>query len=493
VPADFISKPPYNVIQPGAYSAVDASQLASPNPLAGRPIPAIVGTAFGGQPLTALFFRSPGQLRQVLRSGIAYDAARFAFDGGAPQVCVVRVGNGITQASLALAGSGGTVVTLTAQDWGSWANSVTITVATGPIITLTYTDQLGNTFTETWNLTGVGGLTAAQVAQAINGALYGYNASNFVTAVTGAGMLPLTTISATPLAGGTDGQAPISGDWTNGFQALEAKDVDIVVPATGDATIHAQALTHCQNMSLPNARKERVMVCGAVLGESTAQQVTRIGNLRSARAQLVYPGMQDYNANGVLTLYDPFYVAAKVAGMHCAIPDVATSLCHQQAPIVNVETLLSTIQGGAIDTLLYAGVTPIAPAPRSGFWIVDSLTGYNLDQTFRDLHKTRSADYVAQYARASLESQFVGSKLLTSTQNAIGQAANQIMSTLQGLQIVTQYKNAVVTQGQNVNSWAVGLPVMLVETNKFIFITVQLQPSATVSNTGSLTSTDALA
>jgi hypothetical protein len=495
VPApDFISRPPYNVYQPGAYSAVDASQLAGASTGQPQPVPAIIGVAFGGQPKQALYFRSPGQLRTVLKSGPAYDVARFAFDGGAQQLCVVRIGNSVSQATLALAGASGTVVTLTSLDWGSWCNSIQVSVATGPIITLVYTDQFGNTFTETWNLTGVAGLTVAQIAQAINGQLYGYNASNFVSAVAGAGTLPMTVVSNQPLTGGTDGTAPVAGDWTAGLQVLETEQIDIVVPAVGDSTVHAQVLTHCQNLSLPNARRERTAVVGGVLGETFAQAIARMTNLRSGRVQLAYPGLQDYNAAGALATYDPFYLAGKVAGMHCALPDPATSLLHKRVPIIGVEIQLSTIQGGAVDQLLQAGVTPVAPAPGGGYWIVDSLSGYNLpDQTFRDFHKTRSADFVAQYSRNQLETAFVGSKNLLGSQAAIQAKAVDVMSRLKRMQIIQQYKTAIVAQGPVPGSWTVQLPVMLIDANKFIFITVSLQPSATVSNSASLTAADALA
>lgn len=488
MPSDFTAKPPYSVVQPGAYSAVNASQVSAPAAGSGQPIPAIIGTALGGTPLKAGYYSSPGQLLQALRGGAAYDTARFMFDGGAPRVCVVRIGNSVTQAVLALAGSGGTVVTLTANDYGSWANAIRITVAAGPIITLVYTDALGNTFTEKWDLTAVSSLTVAQLAQAINGQLYGYNASNFVTAAAGAGTLPLTTLSNTALAGGTDGLSPVAGDWTNGLTVLETEPIDLIVPATGDATVHAQVQTHCQNLSLPNARRERVAVFGGVLGESVSNVVTRIAGLHSARSELVYPGIWDYNAQGQLTLYDPFYLAAKIAGMWAANPDVATSLIHELVPIQDVEVNLSTVQGGAIDQLLQAGVTPVAKADGGGFWVVDALTGYNQpDGVFRDMTKTRSADFVAQYARKALQTQFVGSKGLASSGSSITAAARKILDDLLTLQVIAAYQVPTVTRGPVAGSWNVGLPVMLIDTTKFIFITEQLLPSSTLAGSTNIT------
>lgn len=475
---DFVSVPPYNVIQPGAYSAVNASLLASPSSGNGPPIPMVLGASLGGVPDVPLYFPSPAQLQQVTKGGVGYDVARFVFQGGAPIVGFTRVGNAVTQATGTIAGSGGTAITLTSKDYGSWNNSITITTATGPIITLNYTDALGNQYVETWNFTGVGGLTVATIVSAINGGVYGYNGSNYVTAAAGAGTLPLTNAGPTALSGGTDGSAPAAGDWTNGLTAIQTEPVDIIIPATSTASVHAQVLAHCQQMSQPGARYERVMYTGGALGESVSATIARIQALNSARVKLCYPGFYDSAANGALTEYDSFYTAGKVAGMACALPDPATSLVHKRIPMINAEVALSSMLGGSIDQLLYAGVTPIAPAPGGGFWIVDDLTGYNTsDQTFRDMTSTRSADYVAQFVRNQLENLFVGSKNLSTTSQAIQSAANAELTTLAGMNVIAAWQSAQVTTGPNPNSWNVMLPVQLVSTLKWIFITVMLQPA----------------
>src|SRR3977135_4220250 len=100
MPVDFVTRPPYNVVQPGAYSAVNASELTSPTGPVG-PIPAILGTAKGGQPNTPLYFQAPGQLLAAIRGGIGYDGARFALGAGSPQIAFVRVGKPATPGTLA--------------------------------------------------------------------------------------------------------------------------------------------------------------------------------------------------------------------------------------------------------------------------------------------------------------------------------------------------------------------------------------------------------
>jgi hypothetical protein len=474
--------PQINPIQPGAYAAVDASAFAGTGgPTA--PIPAIVATALGGVPNRAMYFRGPGALRSVLRGGVAYDMARFAFAGGASRVCVIRVGlaGSILQSTLNLTGTSGTGVTLTSIDYGTWTTAIQVTVAANNAVTISYTDAFGTTYTENYPI-GTGA-TAAAVAAAINGQTPGFAKSNYVTAVAGAGTMPLAILAATPLAGGNDGLAVTNADWTAGLQALETQPVSIVVPGSGTAAIHALALAHANNMSTPIARRERTVVAGGVLGENATTAAARMtGALLDKRFQLVCPGMYDFNNSGVLTLYDPFYVAAKVAGMHCSLPDPAYSLLHQRFPAYDMEFRFSTLQGSDVDVLLTAQASPLVPAPGSGWWFADSLSGYKAaDQAFMDYHKIRSADYCANFLRTSLEDRFIGAKSLAGSSDAIQAWADSLCANLVAQQIIRLYQPPIVGPGSDARTYMVSCPVMLADAIKFIFITVALQPSSTVN------------
>lgn len=488
MPAATVTRPNFNVVQPGAYSAINASELASPAPNTG-PVPAILGTATGGAPNTALFFTSPGILLAALRSGPAYDGARFALLR-APQVCVVRVGKNIKRATIELSGASGHLVTLTSNDYGTWVNSITVAVTTGPIVALRYTDALGNTFKEEWNFTGLESKepTNAHIAEAINGQLYGYTASNYVTATAGLGTGALTLASATPLAGGTE-EAPEAANWTSGLEPLETQEVSIVIPMTSEESVHAQVAEHCNVMSSSNARHERTTVVGGASGETVTKTLERISALHSKRVQVACPGVYQYNAKGEVTLYPPFYRAAMYAGMHCGLTDVATSLTHKETPEIGPEVNYSTAQGAALDQLLLAGASPSAPQPGGGTYVVDSLstsneaTGY-----FRDFHKTRSADYVAQYVRRELEAKYTGGKTLNGTGESIEITATQLLKELLSAQIIRAWRAPTVEPGPNTgpivtssNSYSVSLPVVLIDADKFIFITVGLQSPTSIS------------
>lgn len=479
--ADLATRFPYNPIQPGAFSTIDVAALANRDTTPGAPVPAFIGAATGGTPGQVLYFRDAMALKSVLRSGPLFDAARLALIGGASRVAVVRViGAAAAPATLILAGSAGTGVTLTAKDTGAWTNAVKVLVEALNKVTITYVDALGATFTEVFSL-GTGA-TAQQVADAINGLNPTIQGSSFVNAVAGAGTMPLATLTLTNLAGGNDGGAPVGADWTNALTPLETEEVSIVVAATADNTVHAQVKAHCDAMSTVAARKSRTTLFGGAVGETTTATIARAAALRAARAQVVYPGMVMLNSAGVPTLYDPFFRAALFAGMHCALPDAATSLTHARTVELDVERRLSTAQGGEVEQLLAAGVTVAAPAPGSGIWIVDSLSTYITDQTFRDFHKIRSADASAARLRTRLEDKFCGGKTLDGTALQVKQETIAELDDQKTIQLIRGHLDpSVTTDPNNPSKLLVNAPVQLIDTQKYLMITVALQPSSVVT------------
>ncbi len=477
--ADTTIRPPVVPLQPGAFSGIDASALAGLNVLRGRPVLALLGASAGGIPNVPMYFSDLQALKSVLRSGPLFDCARFAMQAGALPVCVVRAGVPI-QGVLALAGATSAPVTLTSRDYGVWTTGIKATVGANNLVTITYLDPNGITFTETY---AVGSAATPQnIVDAINGVTPGFTASQYVTASVTAGTAPLTVAAVAPLASGSDGSALSGTDWTNALKVIETEDVQMVAVATGDATVHAQASTHCDAMSTTLARHERRFVGGAVLAESTAAQVTRMASLRSRRVQLIYPGLVDLDGNGAQKTYDPFYAAARVAGQHCALPDPATSLTHAPVGGMDVERKLSTIQGGDVDTLLAAGVSPITPKPGGGLWLVDSLSGYNTDDIFRDFHKIGAADEVARRSRAALEDAFTGKKSLENTSGDVQTLASATLQKLKDETVIRAFLPAQVAAGATPKDYLVTLPVMLPDTVKFIYISVALQPASTLKS-----------
>jgi hypothetical protein len=478
---------PVQPLQPGGYSVLDPSALQAASQIPGAPVVAVPGDAKGGKPNTALRFGNVGALKNVLRSGAGYETARAAFLGGASTVVFVRLGTP-TQSSAALAGATGTPVTLTSIDYGSWTAQIKRTVAANNKLTVSYTDANAVTWTETFAHPAGSSATAQQLVDAINGKVPGIPASKYVTAAVTTGTMPLTTAAQAALTtAGTDDSSIDASDWTAGLAVLETENIDLVAPATGDATIHAQVLAHCNAMSSTSARKERVAVFGGILAESVATAAARMpAGLQDKRAQLVYPGGYLFNDAGTLTLYDPYVLAGFTAGMHAALPDVATSLVGRNlgSNVVDVEKRLSSIPGGDLDVLLAAGLTPIGVDPAGGFQLVDSLSGYSADLSFRDFHKIRTADYTARQLRSRLEAEYKGQKNTGNFIDRVRTSANAILNELVAREILVGHNPADASADPATGTITyVQAPVVLPDTNKFILLTVALQPASALAPT----------
>lgn len=128
--------------RPGAYSKIDASELASVSPAA-TGIVALIGTAEGGKPLTIestyADLTTPEAGLARYRSGDLRIATQFAFQpslddavpGGAQRIVAVKV-NPATQSELTLPdASAADSVDLTSVDYGLFTAQINVSVAAG--------------------------------------------------------------------------------------------------------------------------------------------------------------------------------------------------------------------------------------------------------------------------------------------------------------------------------------------------------------------------
>lgn len=138
---------------PTVESMVDDSAMFNMNSPRITNTVAIIGTALGGKPKTAIVLNSPLDARRKLIGGEGLRAVEKAFapsaEVGAPaRVLFLRVNNA-TQATLAVKGEGGlsasTVMTLTSQVYGAIANQVKVIITkSGDDSTRTVTLQSGD-------------------------------------------------------------------------------------------------------------------------------------------------------------------------------------------------------------------------------------------------------------------------------------------------------------------------------------------------------------
>lgn len=124
------------LVTPTIESNVDDSAMFNMNSPRISNTVAIIGTALGGKPKTAIVLRSPLDARRRLIGGEGLRAVEKAFapsaEVGAPaRILFMRV-NEATQATLNVAGEGGlsgsTVMALTSQVYGAIANQVKVTI-----------------------------------------------------------------------------------------------------------------------------------------------------------------------------------------------------------------------------------------------------------------------------------------------------------------------------------------------------------------------------
>lgn len=124
------------LLQPGAYSMVDASALNLPGAFAYN-IVVVLGAALGGTPLVPYYFNDPVQAQYTFGTGTPLaDGIRFVFQGGAaggaPVVIGIRVDNtGI--ASGTLSPPVGASVQASFKDYGAYGNTFSLSFYPGSV------------------------------------------------------------------------------------------------------------------------------------------------------------------------------------------------------------------------------------------------------------------------------------------------------------------------------------------------------------------------
>lgn len=260
--------------------------------------------------------------------------------------------------------------------------------------TLNSLDDMSNTPCKT---------TAAIVTATLNALVNWFNTTGIVTATrpAGVGQLPSPMSAPAYLSGGSTGVATNS-DWAAAFQALQNEPLArIIVPLTDQSAIHAMGDAHCNYMSQPTIRKNRVQIVGGALGESVTQVLNRAANLNSRRTTLVWPGIQDVDyITQTMTTYPPYIAAAQAGAILSSLP-VTNALTHQSLACKGLEgNLQNTLQRTDYDNLVNGGVMPIKFMQNSlgnAYRFVRSVTTWQQDTNLVnvELSCVCNEDYVA--------------------------------------------------------------------------------------------------
>lgn len=218
------------------------------------------------------------------------------------------------------------------------------------------------------------------------------------TRATGAGEAP-ANIGFTYLSGAADGTITNS-EWSDAYTTLQTEDVQWVCPITSNAAVHAMNDAHCSFMSTV-ARAERRGIVGMALGTSDTNAIEAAKNLASDRTSLVHIGIYDYNAEGQLTLYPPYILAAQLGGAFSGV-NPGTSLTNKAIKARGLERNVRNPTD--TDLLIQGGVLCVENTP-TGYKVVKSITTWLANDNFNRVEVSAGAavDYVSRSVRTAVD------------------------------------------------------------------------------------------
>lgn len=222
----------------------------------------------------------------------------------------------------------------------------------------------------------------------------------FVTATRPAssGTLPVN-IPFTYLTGGSDGTTT-NTDWSDAYTVLQQTDVQWVVPVSSDASIHAMNDAHCAFMSTVG-KSERRGIVGAASGTTDAAAIAAAKALNSDRTSLVHLGFYDYDADGNLTLFPPYILAALLGGAFSGV-NPGTPLTNKSIKVRGLERDLRNPTD--TDQLIKGGVLAVENT-RAGYKVVQSITTWLTNDNYNRVEVSTGValDFVARNVREALD------------------------------------------------------------------------------------------
>lgn len=226
-------------------------------------------------------------------------------------------------------------------------------------------------------------------------------AEGFVTAtrVASVGSAP-AAINWTYLAGGSDGVVT-NGEWAAAYDdVLQSVDVQWVVPLSSEPSIHAMNDSHVAYMS-NIARMERRGICGTPLDTTDAEAIAAAKALNSDRTSLVHIGFYDFNEAGELTLYEPYILAALIAGAFSG-SNPGTPLTNKALKVRGLERKLRNPTD--TDQLIKGGVLAVEDTP-TGYKVVQSITTWLINDNYNrvEISTGVALDFVARNVRNAVD------------------------------------------------------------------------------------------
>lgn len=226
-------------------------------------------------------------------------------------------------------------------------------------------------------------------------------AEGFVTAtrVPGVGKVP-AAINWTYLSGGSDGVVT-NQEWSDAYDdVLQQIDVQWVTPLSSDASIHAMNDSHCAYMSTV-ARMERRGIVGMALESTDDEAIAAAKALNSDRTSLVHLGFYDFNDAGVLTLFEPYILAAQIAGAFAG-SNPGTALTNKALKVRGLERKLRNPTD--TDRLITGGVLCVEDT-ATGYKVVQSISTWLINDNYNRVEVSTGValDFTARNVRNALD------------------------------------------------------------------------------------------
>lgn len=394
------------LILPGVYIEVRAEALIVGGPITVGNI-GIVGTASRGPVNVPKVLGSYADAREIFGPYDAFStpnaltlvrALELAYANGASTVFAVRVANtNATPAAPPAAGMAGnaTIFDLTAKDPGTWANGMTVTVADAPNNKSRVTIKLSDAEQEEY-VVGSGTELVQQIT--LNSALVR------ATPDADAANKPVP-VANVAFAGGTNGaDAADDPHYKAGLEALTNQNAHIIVAAgQPDNVIGNELLSHVNNASTDEVRRDRIAVVGSrakAANQDASAFLAAAGTPAVSGERIVYvvPGIKvtDSAADPPVEIALPgAYTAAAIAGMLSArSPHI--SLTNKAVAVGGLEVEFNSAQ---LKQLVQSGV--LAVEKRRGFRVVKAITTDT--GAFQQITTRRIVDFAKFGVRAAAE------------------------------------------------------------------------------------------
>jgi hypothetical protein len=183
---------------------------------------------------------------------------------------------------------------------------------------------------------------------------------------------------------------------------------------------NAAVKSHCLAMSTPKIKRHRV---GLVSKRGTfAQAKASAQSMASFRIAHLFQDVIDINSQGALQQFQPWYGAAKAAGMQAA--GSYKSIFNKTVNISGAKQAAGDFDDGnlsQVEDALNSGLIPIQQQQTGGYTFVSDQMTYSLDNNFvyNSLQAVYVADLMAIDLAASLKNAFVGESVADVTPGAV--------------------------------------------------------------------------